>query len=156
MHAGIFLFCIKAKIKNIIYEIDHKKGGTMSNRIERANSEVQRCIAQIITTKMNDPRLSPFLYVSEISLTPDFKYCKVKIALDNDDQNVINQNLQVLQKSEGFIKRELAKMVDMPFMPKLSFVLDKGTSASVRVNELLKNLNIPKLEEDEDNGEIDE
>lgn len=126
----------------------------MSNRIERANSEVQRCIAQIITTKMNDPRLSPFLYVSEISLTPDFKYCKVKIALDSDDQNVLNQNLQVLQKSESFIKRELAKMVDMPFMPKLNFVLDKGTSASVRVNELLKNLNIPKLEDE--NGEDDE
>lgn len=126
----------------------------MSNRIERANSEVQRCIAQIITTKMNDPRLSPFLYVSEISLTPDFKYCKVKIALDSDDQNLLNQNLQVLKKSEGFIKRELAKMVDMPFMPKLNFVLDKGTSASVRVNELLKNLNIPKLEDE--NGEDDE
>ena len=74
-------------------------------------------------------------FKDEISLTPDFKYCKVKIALDSDDQNVLNQNLQVLQKSEGFIKRELAKMVDMPFMPKLNFVLDKGTSASVRVNE---------------------
>ncbi len=121
----------------------------MSNRIERANSEVQRCIAQIITTKMNDPRLSPFLYVSEVKLTPDFKYCKVIIALDEEDEAKLKQTFDVLKKSEGFIKRELAKMVDMPFMPKLSFVLDKGTSASIRVNELLKNLNIPKEDEDE-------
>ena len=103
---------------------------------------------------MDDPTLSALLYVSVIILTPDFKYCKVKIALDSDDQNVLNQNLQVLQKSEGFIKRELAKMVDMPFMPKLNFVLDKGTSASVRDNELLKNLNIPILADE--NGENDE
>ncbi len=125
----------------------------MSNRIERANSEVQRCIAQILTTKMSDPRLSPFLYVSEVKLTPDFKYCKIKVALDSDDKAYLKQNLEVLQKSEGFIKRELSKIVDMPSMPKLVFELDKGTSATIRVNELLKNLNIPKLEEEEGEDE---
>lgn len=122
----------------------------MSNRIERANSEVQRCIAEIISTKMNDPRISPLMYVSEVKLTPDFKYCKVTIALD-EDEKVVKQTLEVLKKSEGFIKRELANKVNMPFMPKLNFVYDKGTSASVRVNEILKNLNIPKEEEDEEN-----
>ena len=45
---------------------------------------------------------------------------------------------------------ELANMVKMPFMPKLNFVVDKGTAATVRVNELLKNLNIPTEEEDDD------
>ena len=122
----------------------------MSNRFERANSQLQKNIALIIQNKMNDPRLSPFIYVSDVTVTPDLQYCKVKIALDEDDENKLKETIKILQKSEGFIKKELANMVNMPYMPKLQFVIDKGTSASIRVNEILKTLNIPKGDSDEE------
>ena len=122
----------------------------MSNRFERANSQLQKNIALIIQNKMNDPRLSPFIYVSDVTVTPDFQYCKVKIALYEDDENKLKETIKILQKSEGFIKKELANMVNMPYMPKLQFVIDKGTSASIRVNEILKTLNIPKGDSDEE------
>lgn len=122
----------------------------MSNRFERANSQLQKNIALIIQNKMNDPRLSPFIYVSDVTVTPDFQYCKVKIALDEDDENKLKETIKILQKSEGFIKKELANMVNMPYMPKLQFVIDKGTSASIRVNEILKTLIIPKGDSDEE------
>lgn len=122
----------------------------MSVRFERANSEIQRCISDIILNKMNDPRISPLLFISEVNVTPDFRYCKVKIALDSEDQSQLAQTIKVLEKSEGFIKRELATMVRMPYMPKLQFVIDKGTMATVRINEILKTLDIPKEEDGED------
>ena len=102
---------------------------------------------------MNDPRIDPLLYVSDVNLTADFKYCKVKIALDSDDHNKLQNMLEILKKSEGFIKRELADMVKMPSIPKLIFELDKGTSATIRVNEILKSLNIPKTDESGENDE---
>lgn len=123
----------------------------MSNRFERANSQLQKQIALILQNKMNDPRLSPFIYVSQVNVTPDFQYCKIKIALDNDDEYELKKTIQILQKSEGFIKRELAKVTRMPHVPKLQFEIDKGTSASIRINEILQTLNIPKGEDDEGN-----
>ncbi len=120
----------------------------MSKRFERANSELQRCIADIIHNKMNDARISPLLYVSDVNVTPDFCYCKIKVALDSADERELNQTIAVLKKSEGFIKRELATMVRMPKMPKLLFEIDKGTSATVRINEILKTLDIPAEEGD--------
>lgn len=122
----------------------------MSKRFDRANSQLQKNIALILQNKMNDPRISPFVYVSEVNVTPDFQYCKIKIALDSDNQKELEETIKVLQKSEGFIKRELADMVDMPYMPKLQFEIDKGTQASIRVNEILKTLNIPKEESDDE------
>lgn len=122
----------------------------MSVRFERANSELQRCISYIVQNKMNDPRISPLLFISEVNVTPDFHYCKVKIALDSDNDYELKETIKVLEKSEGFIKRELANMVKMPHMPKLQFVIDKGTSASIRINEILKTLDI-KDENGEDN-----
>ena len=123
----------------------------MSVRFERANSELQRCISDIIQNKMNDPRISPLLFISEVNVTPDFQFCKVKIALDTENEEELKKTIKILEKSEGFIKRELANMVRMPHMPKLQFVIDKGTSATVRINEILKTLNIKK--EDEETGE---
>lgn len=114
----------------------------MSLRLDRANKEIQRCVSQIIQTRMNDPRLDPMLHVSEVNLTPDFKYCKIKIALDNDNKEKLDEMIAVLQKSEGFIKRELALLVKMPSIPKLKFEIDKGTSATIRINEILKSLNL--------------
>lgn len=120
----------------------------MSNRIERANSEIQKCLLEIIQTKMNDPRLDRVVSITEVNVTPDFKYCKAKVSVL--DVNEIANVTRVLQKSEGFIKRELAKMVDMPQVPKINFVVDKSTMSAIRVEEILRGLNIPAEEENED------
>lgn len=121
----------------------------MSNRVERANSEIQRCLIEIIKNKMNDPRVDKVVSITEVNVTPDFKFCKAKVSvLDlNDVENVT----KVLQMSEGFIKRELAKMVDMPQVPKINFVVDKSAISALRVEEILKTLNIPKEEDEDDN-----
>ena len=67
------------------------------------------------------------------------------------DINDIKNVTQVLQKSEGYIKKELAGMIDLPFMPKLKFEVDKGAVSVLRVEEILRNLNIPAEEEDDNN-----
>lgn len=124
----------------------------MSIRFDRANSQLQKAIGNIIQNKLNDPRLSPMIYVSEVNVTPDFKYCKVKISYDSDDQKELDETIKILQKSEGFIKNELAHSLKMPSIPKLIFELDKGTKAELRINEILNSLNIPK-DDDGDNNE---
>ena len=117
----------------------------MSNRMERANSEVQKCLMDIIKFKMNDPRVDKVVSITEVNVTPDFKYCKAKVSV-LDIEDVANVT-KVLQKSEGFIKRELAKMLDMPQVPKINFVVDKSTLSALRVEEILRTLNIPAEEE---------
>lgn len=113
----------------------------MSNRIERANSEIQKCLIEIIKDKMNDPRLDKIVSITEVNVTPDFKYCKAKVSVLNLDD--ITNVTKVLQKSEGFIKRELAKMIEIPQVPKINFVVDKSTASAIRVEEILRTLNIP-------------
>ena len=121
----------------------------MSNRMERANSEIQRCLISIIQTKMNDPRLNKIVSITEVNVTPDFKYCKAKVSVVKPEE--APEIVKVLQKSEGYIKRELAEMVYMPQVPKINFVVDKSTLNSIRVEEILRSLNIPAEEDSDDN-----
>ncbi len=125
----------------------------MSIRIERANSQIQKAMGLILQNKLNNPNLNPMLYISEVNVTPDFKYCKIKVSLDSDNESELEKNIKILQNAQGFIKHELAKLVNMPSVPKLIFVLDKGTRATIRVNEILSKLNIPKEDGDDNNAE---
>lgn len=120
----------------------------MNNRMERANSEIQKCLIEIIKNKMNDPRLNRIVSITDVSITPDFKFCKAKVSVVKPEETA--QVVKVLQKSEGFIKRELSQMVEMPQIPKINFVVDKSTLNAIRVDEILRSLNIPKQENDDD------
>ena len=102
----------------------------MSNRIERANSQIQKALQEILHFHMNDPRIDDFVGVSEVKVAPDFRYCKVKIALTNGDYSKADEVIKTLRKSEGFIKTKLGQMLDMPHMPKLDFVFDKNMQNS--------------------------
>ncbi len=125
----------------------------MSNRIEKANSEIQRCLSNIIHNKMNDPRINDFVSIASVKVTPDFKFCKVKIALIERDFPKSKEIIATLQKSEGYIKNELKKLVRMPQVPKLVFEFDKSIMNVIRIDEILKNLDIPK-EEGENSDDI--
>ena len=70
----------------------------MANRMERANSEIQKALTQIIQTKMNDPRLKQIVSITDVETTPDFKYCKAKVSVLNVEE--ISNVTSVLQKSE--------------------------------------------------------
>lgn len=127
----------------------------MSNRIERANSQIQKALQEILHFHMNDPRIDDFVGVNEVKVAPDFRYCKVKIALTNGDYSKADEVIKTLRKSEGFIKTKLGQMLDMPHMPKLDFVFDKNMQNAIRVEELLKSIEIPEEEEDDDNQQND-
>lgn len=113
-------------------------------RQERANTEIAKALSIILREKVNDPRLKDlFITITYVKTSADFRHCKVGFSILNGNKNLVQKNLQ---KIEGFIKRELIQMVKLPFAPELVFVADMGEENSERINDILKNLNIPKDE----------
>ncbi len=113
-------------------------------RIERANSEVEKAISNILRNKVNDPRLNEFITVTYANLSSDFRHCKIGISIYTGDKNIV---MKQLRKSEGFIKRELIKEVKLPYTPEIVFILDEGASHSDKINAILSTLNIPEADE---------
>lgn len=116
-------------------------------RTERANSEVERALNNILRTKVNDPRLNEFITITFVELSVDFRHCKVGVSIYTGDKKVV---MKQLRKSEGFIKRELIKEVKLPYTPELNFILDEGAVHSDKINSILSTLEIPEESEDED------
>ena len=106
----------------------------------RINGEVQRVLAEIIRGDIKDPRISPWTSVVAVEVAPDLKSCKAWISVLGDDE--VRQNtLQGLKSAEGYIKRQLARIINLRNTPDITFVADQsieyGVHMSRRIDEVI-------------------
>lgn len=112
-----------------------------SHKSQRINGEVQRELSRIIQMELKDPRISPMTSVTDVEVTQDLKYCKVYVSVLGDADKA-QETLKGLVQAGGFIRRELARTVNLRNTPELSFVLDNsieyGNYMAKRIDEVIK------------------
>ncbi len=113
-----------------------KKNSTKNNRI---NGEVRRSLSEIIRD-VKDPRVDPFCSVTQVSVAPDLKTCKVYVSVLGDEEKE-KETLAGLQSAEGFIRRELAARVNLRNTPEITFIMDDsiryGMEMSKKIDEVM-------------------
>jgi len=127
----------------------------------RVNGEVQRVLAEIIRGEIKDPRISPLTSVVAVEVAPDLKSCKAWISvLGGEEQR--KDTLAGLKSAEGFIRRQIAKTINLRNTPEITFVMDQsieyGVNMSHKIDEVIGSQ--PSSEEmsdvDMDEDEADE
>jgi len=116
----------------------------MNNKAIRANSEIQKKLSEIILYNLKDPRFNNVMSITKVNLSPDFTYCKAFVSVLNENKNIRNQTIKLLNKSSGFIKRQLADSLKLRAVPELVFVLDDGYYYAEQVDKILNDLNSKK------------
>ena len=106
----------------------------------RVNGEVQRVLAEIIRGEIKDPRISPLTSVVAVEVAPDLKSCKAWISvLGGEEQR--KDTLAGLKSAEGFIRRQIAKTINLRNTPEITFVMDQsieyGVNMSHKIDELI-------------------
>ena len=109
----------------------------------RVNTEVQRELSNIIRAGIKDPRVAPWTSVVAVEVAPDLKTCKAYISVLGDTQ-AQEDTIKGLKSAEGYIRRELARTLNMRNTPEISFILDQsieyGVNMSRKIDEVTKNL----------------
>ena len=78
--------------------------------------EVQRELSNIIRSEIKDPRISPLTTVVAVEVAPDLKTAKAYISVLGDEEAQKN-TLAGLKSAEGYIRRELARSVNLRNTP---------------------------------------
>ncbi len=99
----------------------------------RVNGEVQRVLAEIIRGEIKDPRISPWTSVVSVEVAPDLKSCKAWISVLGGEEER-NSTLQGLKSAEGFIRRQLAKIVNLRNTPDITFIMDQSIEYGVNMS----------------------
>ncbi|MGN0400705.1 MAG: 30S ribosome-binding factor RbfA [Acetatifactor sp.] len=106
----------------------------------RINGEVQRVLAEIIRGEIKDPRINPWTSVVAVEVAPDLKSCKAWISVLGDEESR-KATLEGLKSAEGFIRRQLARTINLRNTPVITFVMDQsieyGVNMSHKIDEVM-------------------
>lgn len=109
----------------------------------RVNAEVQRELSNIIRGGIKDPRVAPMTSVVAVEVAPDLKTCKAYISVFGDEK-AQTDTVKGLQSAEGYIRRELARNLNMRNTPQITFVMDQsiayGVAMSKKIDDVTKDL----------------
>lgn len=109
----------------------------------RVNTEVQRELSNIIRGGIKDPRVAPWTSVVAAEVAPDLKTCKVFISVLGDEK-AQKDTLEGLKSAEGYIRRELARTLNMRNTPEIRFILDQsieyGVNMSKKIEEVTRTI----------------
>jgi len=116
--------------------------------------ELREQIGEILRIRMRDPRLA---WVSVIRVEPssDLRYARVYISVLGDER-AQEAGLHALHRAVGAVRAELAHRLHTKRVPELSFHADHSIAYSLRVEQILRDLEFtgdaegpPSLTEDE-------
>jgi ribosome-binding factor A len=108
-------------------------------RADRRNEEVKKTISEVIR-EMKDPRISPMTALTEVEVTKDLKFAKVKVSVYDEDEKKRVSSVEALNHAAGFISHELGARMRIRAVPSIKFTLDNSISYSVRISEILNEL----------------
>lgn len=109
----------------------------MKHRIGRINDEMQKEVSAILR-EVKDPRVGrAFISITACDVTPDLKYAKIWYsALQGDPK----ETKAGLASSNGFIRGQLARRMNLRITPELTFLEDKSSEHSAHISKLLESI----------------
>ena len=102
----------------------------------RVNAEVHKELAEIIRNGIKDPRIKPMTSVTAVEVAPDLKTCKAYISVLGDAE-AKKDTLAGLRSAESYIRRQLAKTVNLRNTPEIRFILDESIEYGVTMSKLI-------------------
>ena len=118
-------------------------------RIDKINEEVRAVLSDALRT-VKDPRVSGSLVsITRAEVTGDLSEATIYFSVLGSDPSQVAKGLR---SASGYLRRELARRLDLRSTPELTFVNDSSIERGVHILELLRSIDIPE-ETDEDNND---
>ena len=102
----------------------------------RINGEVQKELSSIIRGEIKDPRIHPMTSVMAVEVAPDLKTCKAYISVLGN-QEAKEATIRGLNSAEGYIRRQLARNLNLRNTPEIRFILDDSIEYGVNMSKLI-------------------
>jgi ribosome-binding factor A len=122
-------------------------------RLQQVADTIQRILGDVIQNELKDPRVG-FATVTGVQVSPDLQRATVQISVMGDAEQQA-ETMQGLVRARSFMRRRVAEeMNHMRFVPELRLVQDTSLDYSLRISEVLREVeeerkaNPPQLDED--------
>ena len=105
------------------------------SRSQRVAEQIRRELAELIRLELKDPRVG-MVSITEVQVTPDYAHAKVFFSSMSGEEG-LPEVVAGLQRSRGFLRRELGKRIRIHTLPQLHFEYDKSIEQGARLTRLI-------------------
>lgn len=110
-----------------------------SQRLTRINEEMRKEIAEVIRSEVKEPAVQDAMVsVVAVDTTNDLKTAKVYISVLQDNKK--EEVLAALKKAQGYIRREIARRINLRNTPELLFRLDESIERGIEMSKLINDV----------------
>ncbi len=113
------------------------------HRSERVAEEIKKELSMIIRDEVKDPRISEMLSIVKVDASRDLSHAKIYVSVLGSDEEK-EETIDGLESANGFIRRELGKVLQLRHVPELNFVLDSSIEYSVHISKKIQELHDKK------------
>ncbi|HCU07825.1 MAG TPA: 30S ribosome-binding factor RbfA [Clostridiales bacterium] len=122
-------------------------------RPQRLGEEIRKIISDMLVRgDLKDPGFQGLIGVNAVEVTRDGSYATVYVtALGNGAADPLteeekNDILAAFQRSRGFLRTELARLIQIRHTPVLLFRFDTSVEYGMKMDKILSDLDIPEDE----------
>lgn len=113
----------------------------------RINDEMRKELAMMLR-EVKDPRVKDaFISITAVEATGDLKFAKVYYSVMTGDKKEIANGLK---SSAGYMRRELARRLNLRMTPELNFYEDHSIEHGAYISKILNGIEISEPDEDEE------
>lgn len=120
-----------------------------STKNQRVNQEVLRELANIVRSEIKDPRIDPLTSITAVEVAPDLKTCKAYVSVLGGEEKKAD-TVAGLKSAEGYIRRTLAKNLNLRNTPEIRFILDQSIEYGVNMSKKIDEVVGENVRENED------
>src|SRR5262245_7731458 len=130
------------------------RGTLMSRRTDRLNEQVKREIAEILQTRVKDPRVGSVV-VTGARVAADLSLAQIYVVItgEPDEQKA---TLEGLEAAAPFVRSELGQRLSVRKLPQLRFVRDESFDYANRIEQLLHEIRPPADSPAKESGKADD
>ena len=118
------------------------------NRPSRVAVQVQNCLATILREDVHEGEV-PVISITRVWLSKDLKLARVYFLPLGGDGDMA-ASLERLSGQAGFLRKRLARRLQLRNTPQLKFYIDEDLEEAVRITNLLDALGTDNSEEGEE------
>ena len=126
-------------------------------RVQRVAEQIRGELSQILRDEVRDPRIG-LLTITRVKLAPDLGAATIFYSPlgEDPDRGRADELQRTMESVTGFVRRALSKRVKLRHTPDLRWVLDDSIAEGSQTLELIRSLDIPPEDPDDDTLVSDE
>ena len=119
-----------------------------SRRVEKLAALLKREVSDLLVNGVRDERIhQTMITITTVEVSADLQHAKIFVSLFGEEQKKA-EVLVCLEEAKGFLRRELARRLQMRRFPNVVFKIDEGMSRGSSVLDLLTSLDVQRKNKD--------